>query len=89
MSKSIALPALTASIPAFYHFLAPKSTTVQGLFLPVGYGYVVSCVVSAAWVTYLMGVKVGSARRAAQIPYPYQYADRAVADKNREAHLFK
>ncbi len=89
MSKSIALPALTASIPAFYHFLAPKSTTVQGLFLPVGYGYVVSCVVSAIWVTFLMGVKVGSARKAARIPYPYLYAERTVAEKDRDAHLFK
>ncbi|SJX65618.1 related to glutathione s-transferase 3 [Sporisorium reilianum f. sp. reilianum] len=88
MSKSIALPALTASIPAFYHFLAPKASTVQGLFLPVGYGYVVSCVVSAIWVTFLMGVKAGSARKAAQIPYPYLYAEKAVAEKNREAHLF-
>ncbi|TKY88214.1 hypothetical protein EX895_002924 [Sporisorium graminicola] len=88
MSKSIALPALTASIPAFYHFLAPKASTVQGLFLPVGYGYVVSCVVSAIWVTFLMRVKVGSARKAAQVPYPYLYADKAVAEKNREAHLF-
>lgn len=89
MSKHIALPALTASIPAFYHFLAPKPETVQGLFLPVGYGYVVSCVVSAIWVTFLMGVKVGSARKAAQVPYPYVYAEKAVAEKNRDAHLFK
>ncbi len=88
MSKSIALPALTASIPAFYHFFAPKQATVQGLFLPVGYGYVVSCVVSAIWVTFLMGVKAGSARKTAQIPYPYMYADKATADKNRQAHLF-
>ncbi|PWY99344.1 MAPEG-domain-containing protein [Testicularia cyperi] len=88
MSKNVALPALTAAIPAFYHFLAPKSETVQGLLLPVGYGYVVSCVVSALWVTFFMGAYVGSARKAAQVPYPYLYADKAEADKNEKAHLF-
>ncbi|SNX86616.1 related to glutathione s-transferase 3 [Melanopsichium pennsylvanicum] len=88
MSKSVALPALAASFPAFYHFLAPKPTTVQGFYLPVGYGYVVSCVVSSIWVTFFMGVKVGSARKAAQVPYPYLYAEKAIAEKNHDAHLF-
>lgn len=67
-------------------FTAPKAA---GILLPAGYGYVLSSLVGATWMTFLMGVKVSGYRKAAQIPYPYQYAEKAEAEKNPKAHVFK
>ncbi|EPQ27344.1 uncharacterized protein PFL1_05265 [Pseudozyma flocculosa PF-1] len=88
MSRNVVYPALTAALPAFYHFYAPKTEAAQGLLLPVGYGYCVASVVSALWLVFIMGAKVGSARKAAGIPYPQMYAEKQEAEKSREAHLF-
>ncbi|KAN0062878.1 hypothetical protein ACQY0O_004699 [Thecaphora frezii] len=87
MSRNILFPAL-AAVPAVYHLYSPKPEVAQEVLLPVGYGYCVASVVAALWLTFIMSAKVGSARNAAGIPYPQMYAEKAEAEKSKEAHLF-
>ncbi|KAJ2955050.1 hypothetical protein NQZ79_g8879 [Umbelopsis isabellina] len=52
------------------------------------YGYVIATgIASGIFVTYL-GIKVGGARKAAQIPYPYMYAEKSEAEKDPKKNVF-
>lgn len=79
-------PSIFFRITMSNFFTAPKPA---GILLPAGYAYVLSSLVGATWMTFLMGAKVSGYRKAAQIPYPYQYAEKAEAEKNPKAHVFK
>ncbi|KAH8555959.1 hypothetical protein BGW37DRAFT_153777 [Umbelopsis sp. PMI_123] len=58
------------------------------LTVPSEYGYVIATgITSAFFITYL-GLKVGAARKAAQIPYPYMYAERSEAEKDAKKNVF-
>eukprot|EP00842_Homolaphlyctis_polyrhiza_P002798 jgi/Hompol1/3519/HPOL_006582-RA len=51
-----------------------------------GYAAGVS-ILTALWVMSL-SVRVGAARRAAGVPYPYVFAERSEAEKDKKKHLF-
>ncbi|KAG2178990.1 hypothetical protein INT43_001839 [Umbelopsis isabellina] len=52
------------------------------------YGYVIATgIASSLMVTYL-GIKVGGARKAAQIPYPYMYAEKSESEKDHKKNVF-
>ncbi|KAG2173978.1 hypothetical protein INT44_000092 [Umbelopsis vinacea] len=58
------------------------------LTIPSEYGYVIATgIASSFFVTYL-GFKVGGARKAAQIPYPYMYAEKSDAEKDAKKNVF-
>lgn len=88
MSAGDIFSALAAGLPAFYHFLAPKAIAPQAILLPVGFGYCIASVVGSVWLTTFMGMKVGAARKAANVPYPLMYAEKDHAEKDKAAHIF-
>ncbi|KAI9498371.1 hypothetical protein BDB00DRAFT_800050 [Zychaea mexicana] len=52
------------------------------------YGYVLSTFTASALYLFSLGIQVGKYRRAADVPYPYAYAERAEAEKDPKKHLF-
>ncbi|KAF7795552.1 hypothetical protein EIP86_006714 [Pleurotus ostreatoroseus] len=56
--------------------------------IPKEYGYTVAAVASTFCLTFFQTVKVGRARKAAKIPYPQLYAEKAQADASKEAMVF-
>ncbi|KAG2052070.1 membrane-associated proteins in eicosanoid and glutathione metabolism [Suillus hirtellus] len=55
------------------------------LVLPDGYQYIAASLLSAAWVIVWQIVRIGSARKAAGIPYPQLYAENAQLKENPAA----
>ncbi|KAJ3057463.1 Microsomal glutathione S-transferase 3 [Rhizophlyctis rosea] len=52
------------------------------------HGYVLAVAISAIFVTEILGGQVGGARKRAQVPYPYLYADKAEAEKDPKKKIF-
>ncbi|KAI0796320.1 membrane-associated proteins in eicosanoid and glutathione metabolism [Irpex lacteus] len=61
---------------------------MSGIFLPIGYSYVIASVVSTFYVTLWQSWKVGHARLQAKIEYPQEYAEQAVASESKDAQIF-
>jgi glutathione S-transferase len=51
-------------------------------------GFPLAVAISSTFVLQWMGFKVMKARKAAGVPYPYLYADRVDADKDRKMYVF-
>lgn len=69
------------------------SSTTLTLSLPKEYGYVVVTAASTFFLSFWHGIRVGSFRKAAGIPYPQAYADSAnmsaaSAEKKKAMYLF-
>lgn len=65
------------------------SLTPLNIIVPSGYGYVGLAATSALWLSMFQGYyQVGAARRAAKVPYPQAYAEKAEAEANKEAFKF-
>ncbi|KAI9475900.1 MAG: hypothetical protein EXX96DRAFT_575078 [Benjaminiella poitrasii] len=58
------------------------------LVVPSEYGYVLGTAVASALYLFSLGVKVGGARRAAKVPYPYVYAEKNEAEKDPKKNIF-
>ncbi|KAI8880176.1 membrane-associated proteins in eicosanoid and glutathione metabolism [Backusella circina FSU 941] len=58
------------------------------IVVPREYGYVLGVAAVSALHLFSLGVKVGQARKAAGVEYPYVYADRAEAEKDKKKHIF-
>ncbi|KAG9045469.1 hypothetical protein FS837_006250 [Tulasnella sp. UAMH 9824] len=56
--------------------------------LPDSYGYVALAACSMAWLNFAQANVVGSKRKAAKIPYPQMYADKAQQEASKEAYAF-
>nr|KAJ3402118.1 Microsomal glutathione S-transferase 3 [Polyrhizophydium stewartii] len=52
------------------------------------HGYAAAVGLASALFVLSLGIRVGGARRKAEVPYPYLYADRAEAEKDPKKHLF-
>ncbi|CAO3676313.1 unnamed protein product [Umbelopsis vinacea] len=52
------------------------------------YGYVIATGVASVFFMTYLGFKVGAARKAAQVPYPYMYAEKAEAEKDPKKNIF-
>ncbi|KAG0175640.1 Microsomal glutathione S-transferase 3 [Apophysomyces sp. BC1034] len=61
---------------------------MSGIVIPREYGYVLGAASVTAFYVFTLGFKVGSARKAAGIPYPYAYAEKAEAEKDPRKHIF-
>ncbi|CAO3612223.1 unnamed protein product [Cunninghamella echinulata] len=60
----------------------------MAIIVPSEYGYVLATSAVSALQIFGMGIAVGAARRKAQIPYPYVYAERSEAEKDIRKHVF-
>ncbi|KAG0754982.1 hypothetical protein G6F57_005874 [Rhizopus arrhizus] len=58
------------------------------LIVPSEYGYVLGVAGLGAFHLVSLGMKVGKARKAAEVPYPYVYAEKAEAEKDPLKHVF-
>ncbi|KAJ6261462.1 hypothetical protein Dda_4132 [Drechslerella dactyloides] len=58
------------------------------LTIPSEYGYVLFVALASTFVNQWHGIKVGSARRAAKVPYPNAYAPHAEAPTGSEKYVF-
>ncbi|KAI8362632.1 hypothetical protein BD560DRAFT_373852 [Blakeslea trispora] len=58
------------------------------LLIPSEYGYVLGTATVSALYLFSLGIKVGVARRAANVPYPYVYAEKSEAEKDHKKHVF-
>ncbi|KAI7905827.1 uncharacterized protein BX663DRAFT_497762 [Cokeromyces recurvatus] len=58
------------------------------LVVPSEYGYVLGTAIASALYVFSLGVKVGAARRAAKVPYPYVYAEKSEAEKDPKKNIF-
>ncbi|GAB5589338.1 hypothetical protein Unana1_04238 [Umbelopsis nana] len=58
------------------------------LTVPSEYGYVVATGIASAFFMTYLSLKVGGARKAAQVPYPYLYAEKAEAEKDPKKNIF-
>ncbi|KAJ3117758.1 Microsomal glutathione S-transferase 3 [Phlyctochytrium bullatum] len=56
--------------------------------VPGDYGYVVGVAAASSFFMTYLGVRVSIARRKADVPYPYMYAERKDAEESKEKHLF-
>ncbi|KAI8639774.1 hypothetical protein BD408DRAFT_391801 [Parasitella parasitica] len=61
---------------------------MAALTIPSEYGYVLGVAVASALYTFSLGIKVGGARRAAKVPYPYVYAEKSEAEKDPKKNIF-
>ncbi|KAK5669891.1 hypothetical protein QVD99_004267 [Batrachochytrium dendrobatidis] len=52
------------------------------------HGYVLGVAVTSALFVTSLGIRVGAARRAAKVPYPYMYAEVAAAEKDPAKYKF-
>ncbi|CAG8586121.1 9469_t:CDS:2 [Acaulospora morrowiae] len=52
------------------------------------YGYVIVTGIASLFMTTYLGVKVGSARKKAMVPYPNMYASREESEKDRNKLIF-
>ncbi|CAO3622971.1 unnamed protein product [Cunninghamella blakesleeana] len=58
------------------------------IVVPSEYGYVLLTSAASALQLFYFGVAVGAARKKAQIPYPYVYAEKSEAEKDIRKHIF-
>ncbi|KAI8368277.1 uncharacterized protein BYT42DRAFT_586018 [Radiomyces spectabilis] len=58
------------------------------LTIPSEYGYVLGVAAVTAVYTFSIGIRVGGARKAANVPYPYPYATQEEADKDKKKYIF-
>ncbi|KAI9279565.1 hypothetical protein BY458DRAFT_502188 [Sporodiniella umbellata] len=58
------------------------------LVVPQEYGYVLGVVGLSALQLAMLTYKVGRARKAAKIPYPYVYAEKSEAEKDSVKNIF-
>jgi len=58
------------------------------VLIPRDFAYPVAAVTSVFWLTMWQTIKVGRARKAANIPYPQVYADKAEAAASPQAQVF-
>ncbi|KAJ3555876.1 hypothetical protein NM688_g2337 [Phlebia brevispora] len=58
------------------------------IVIPEKYGYTVAAVAGTFWLTFYQMLRVARARKAAKIPYPQLYAEKAEAEASKEAHVF-
>ncbi|EMD41838.1 hypothetical protein CERSUDRAFT_110400, partial [Gelatoporia subvermispora B] len=58
------------------------------IIIPSDYVYPVAAVTSIFWLTLWQTIKVGRARKAANVPYPQVYADKAEAAASPQAQAF-
>ncbi|CEG73141.1 hypothetical protein RMATCC62417_08578 [Rhizopus microsporus] len=58
------------------------------LIVPSEYGYVLGVAAFSALHLMFLGAKVGKARRAAKVPYPYAYAEKSEAEKDPLKNIF-
>ena len=71
-------------MPSSFASLQPLNIVV-----PSGYGYVGLAATGGLWLSLFQGFwLVNRARKAAKIPYPQAYAEKAEAATNKEAHKF-
>ncbi|KDN53469.1 MAPEG-domain-containing protein [Tilletiaria anomala UBC 951] len=71
--------------------LSPPATKMSALVtlgLPSGYPFVLLATTSSAVLTLWQGILVSQARKAAGVPYPLAYADKAEAQANPKANVF-
>ncbi|KAG2201746.1 hypothetical protein INT47_002006 [Mucor saturninus] len=61
---------------------------MPAITVPSEYGYVLAVAVASALYTFSLGIKVGGARRAAKVPYPYLYAEKDEAEKDPKKNVF-
>ncbi|CAM0136167.1 hypothetical protein VKS41_005438 [Umbelopsis sp. WA50703] len=52
------------------------------------YGYVIAAGIASGLFTTFLGMKVGGARKAAQVPYPYMYVEKSEAEKDLKKNVF-
>ncbi|KAI8588244.1 hypothetical protein BDZ88DRAFT_422465 [Geranomyces variabilis] len=57
-------------------------TYALGLQLTQEHGYALAVAASSALLLQYLAAKAGSLRKKADVPYPYMYAERSVAEKN-------
>ncbi|SAM01174.1 hypothetical protein [Absidia glauca] len=60
----------------------------MSIVVPSEYGYVLAASAANALHLGWLALGVGAARRKAGIPYPYLYAERSEAEKDKVKHLF-
>ncbi|KAI8983690.1 hypothetical protein BDB01DRAFT_789774 [Pilobolus umbonatus] len=58
------------------------------IIIPKEYGYVLGVSALSALQLMSFAMKVGAARKAAKVPYPYAYADRNEAEKDPKKNIF-
>ncbi|KAL0091044.1 hypothetical protein J3Q64DRAFT_1025109 [Phycomyces blakesleeanus] len=58
------------------------------IIIPSEYGYVLATAVISGIFVVTLGASTGYARKAANIPYPYVYAERAEAEQDPKKHIF-
>ncbi|KAI8365147.1 hypothetical protein BD560DRAFT_402276 [Blakeslea trispora] len=58
------------------------------LLVPSEYGYVLGASTVSAIYLFSLGFNVYSARTAANVPYPYVYAEKSEAEKDPKKHVF-
>ncbi|KAK4511147.1 uncharacterized protein ATC70_012359 [Mucor velutinosus] len=61
---------------------------MTALIIPSEYGYVLGVAVASALYVFSLAPKVGAARRAAKVPYPYAYAEKSEAEKDPKKNIF-
>ncbi|KAG2196092.1 hypothetical protein INT46_010159 [Mucor plumbeus] len=61
---------------------------MTALTIPSEYGYVLGVSVASALYVFSLGAKVGGARKAAKVPYPYVYAEKSEAEKDPKKNIF-
>ncbi|KAG8952615.1 hypothetical protein FRC04_003976 [Tulasnella sp. 424] len=61
---------------------------VFNIVLPDTYGYVALAACSMVWLNWAQANVVGAKRKAAKIPYPQMYADKAQQEASKEALAF-
>ncbi|KAL9549806.1 hypothetical protein MBANPS3_005025 [Mucor bainieri] len=61
---------------------------MTALTIPSEYGYVLGVAVASALYVFSLAPKVGAARRAAKVPYPYVYAEKSEAEKDPKKNIF-
>ncbi|KAI7889940.1 uncharacterized protein EV154DRAFT_512898 [Mucor mucedo] len=61
---------------------------MPAITVPSEYGYVLAVAVASALYTLSLAMKVGGARRAAKVPYPYMYAEKEEAEKDPKKNVF-
>ncbi|KAI9320681.1 hypothetical protein BX666DRAFT_1910246 [Dichotomocladium elegans] len=61
---------------------------MSSVVIPQAYGYVLTTFAAGALFLFGLGAQVGKYRRAAGIPYPYAYAEKAEAEKDPKKNLF-
>ncbi|CAO3648076.1 unnamed protein product [Mucor hiemalis] len=61
---------------------------MTAIVIPSEYGYVLGTAVISALYVFSLGIKVGGARRAAKVPYPYVYAEKSEAEKDPKKNIF-